>query len=222
MPFAPGPFFILLALLAGLLLALQLQLVGIAFERLGLTPDGAMLLLFASLLGSLINLPLFKLRATAPPPQALEPLRRLGLLRHRPPPFRGYTLIALNVGGGLVPVPFSLHLLTRLPLAPLNTLLAIAIVSGIARMASQPVPGFGIAMPIFVAPLAAAITALLLAPAGLSAPLAYVCGTLGVLIGADLSRLPDIRKLGAPVASIGGAGSFDGIFITGIVAALLA
>lgn len=54
------------------------------------------------------------------------------------------------------------------------------------------------------------------------APLAYVGGTLGVLLGADLFRLRDIRRLGAPVASIGGAGTFDGVFITGLLAVLLA
>ncbi|MGH8630223.1 MAG: DUF1614 domain-containing protein [Burkholderiales bacterium] len=43
-----------------------------------------------------------------------------------------------------------------------------------------------------------------------------------MLIGADLLRLKDIRRLGAPIASIGGAGSFDGIFVTGILAVLLA
>ena len=53
------------------------------------------------------------------------------------------------------------------------------------------------------------------------APLAYICGTLGVLIGADLARLKDIRALGAPLASIGGAGTFDGVFLTGLVAVLL-
>ena len=51
---------------------------------------------------------------------------------------------------------------------------------------------------------------------------AYVAGTTGVLIGADLLRINDIRQLGAPSASIGGAGTFDGIFLTGIVAVLLA
>jgi len=55
-----------------------------------------------------------------------------------------------------------------------------------------------------------------------SAPLAYICGTMGVLIGADILRLRDIPNLGAPIASIGGAGTFDGIFLTGIVAVLLA
>jgi uncharacterized membrane protein len=62
---------------------------------------------------------------------------------------------------------------------------------------------------------------LLIAPEN-SAPLAYICGTMGVLLGADLLRLNDIRKIGTPVASIGGAGTFDGIFLTGIVAVLLA
>lgn len=45
--------------------------------------------------------------------------------------------------------------------------------------------------------------------------IAYIGGTLGVLIGADLLRLDAVRKLG-------GAGTFDGIFLSGLVAALLA
>ena len=55
-----------------------------------------------------------------------------------------------------------------------------------------------------------------------AAPLAYVAGSLGTLIGADLTNLDKVRGLGAPVASIGGAGTFDGIFLTGILAVLLA
>jgi hypothetical protein len=55
-----------------------------------------------------------------------------------------------------------------------------------------------------------------------SAPLAYIAGSLGTLIGADLANLSKVRGLGAPVASIGGAGTFDGIFLTGILAVLLA
>jgi uncharacterized membrane protein len=82
-------------------------------------------------------------------------------------------------------------------------------------------PGIGIGMPIFIAPISAAMVALFLSPEQ-SPVLAYISGTLGVLLGADLLRLKDIRSLGTPVASIGGAGTFDGIFITGIVAVLLA
>jgi uncharacterized membrane protein len=51
---------------------------------------------------------------------------------------------------------------------------------------------------------------------------AYVGGVLGTLIGGDLSNLHVIHKLGAPVASIGGAGTFDGVFLSGIIAVLLA
>ncbi len=46
-----------------------------------------------------------------------------------------------------------------------------------------------------------------------SAPLAYIAGSLGTLIGADLTNLDKVRGLGAPVASIGGIGTFDGIFL---------
>jgi uncharacterized membrane protein len=53
------------------------------------------------------------------------------------------------------------------------------------------------------------------------APTAYVAGTLGTLIGADLLNLHKIKHLNAPVVSIGGAGTFDGIFLTGILAVLL-
>ena len=85
---------------------------------------------------------------------------------------------------------------------------------------SRPVQGIGIGMPILIAPISAALVSLLISPKQ-SAPLAYISETMGMLIGADLLHLKDIPKLGTPYASIGGAGTFDGIFITGIVAALL-
>jgi uncharacterized membrane protein len=51
---------------------------------------------------------------------------------------------------------------------------------------------------------------------------AYVGGSLGTLIGANLLNLDKVQGLRAPVASIGGAGTFDGIFLTGILAVLIA
>lgn len=223
MPFSPL-YLILLALLVGILIAfVQIGLLTIAFEKLGLSPASAFTLLYASLFGSLVNLPLFRIRAERPPPEMLEampaPLR--GLLRRRMPEFTGKTLIAINVGGGLIPIVFSYYLIRHNPISLSEALTAIAIVTAISYVASRPMPGLGIGMPIFVGPVAAALTAILVSPEH-SAPLAYICGTLGVLVGADLLRLKDIRKMGTPIASIGGAGTFDGIFITGIVAVLLA
>jgi uncharacterized membrane protein len=72
-----------------------------------------------------------------------------------------------------------------------------------------------------VPPVATAIVAVLIARQH-AAALAYVGGSLGTLIGADLLNLDAVQELGAPVASIGGAGTFDGIFLTGIMAVLLA
>jgi len=98
---------------------------------------------------------------------------------------------------------------------------ATAIVTAVCYLLSQPIPGLGIAEPVFVPSVTAAIVALLLSREQ-AAPLAYVGGSLGTLIGADVLNLGRIRGLGAPVASIGGAGTFDGIFLIGIVAVLIA
>jgi uncharacterized membrane protein len=85
---------------------------------------------------------------------------------------------------------------------------------------AYPVKGVGIAEPTFVPPIISTMVALLLSRE-YAAPLAYISGSLGTLIGADLLNLGKVQGLGAPVASIGGAGTFDGIFVTGILSVLL-
>ncbi len=218
MPFSPFYFALLLVALGLLAVFVQVGALTLAFDKLGLSPNSATLLLFTSLLGSLINLPLFSVKAEGPPPPVPQPFR--SLLRLPPLEFTGKTVVAINVGGCLVPLAFSGYLLRHNPLNPLLVIGAVAIVAAVCRLASRPVPGVGIGIPLFVAPIAAAVVSMLIDPLQ-SAPLAYISGTLGVLIGADLSRLGDIRKMGAPFASIGGAGTFDGIFLSGIVAVLL-
>jgi len=218
--FSPQALFVFIAGLILLVIIVQVGLVSIGFEKLGLSQDSAILLLFSSLLGSAINLPLISLKVEKPP-EGLSARPAFGLLRPVIAPFTGHMQILVNVGGCLIPLTFSLYLFTHTSLEPWHTILAIAIVSAFAFAISRPLPGIGIGMPIFAAPIAAAITATLVDSAH-SAPLAYICGTTGVIIGADLLRIPDIRKFGVPFASIGGAGTFDGIFITGLVAVLLA
>ena len=215
MPIAPRRL-LLLSLLVGLLLALiQVNLLVIAFDKLGLSPASGMLLIVGALLGSAVNLPVMRVRAQPPP--SIPP----GMMHPFPAGDHPTTLIAVNIGGCIIPVCFSGYLMlhARLPFA--ETALAVAVVSLVSYRFSRPVAGLGIAMPPLIGPVAAAIVAVLLDVRN-GAPLAYISGTLGVLIGADLLRMPDVRRLGAPLASIGGAGTFDGIFITGVVAALLA
>ena len=211
-------FLIFFFLLIFLYILIQIGILGIVLEKLGLSADAAVLLFSCTLFGSLINLPLFSVQSPVE-------------IRHKqsniPPwfmgralPFYGKTLIAINVGGALVPVCFSIYLIMIWGI-PLSTLLlAVIIVSAVSYFFSRPIPGLGIGMPILIAPLTAALTAISLAPEQ-AAPLAYISGTLGVLIGADLLRLKDVVHLAAPIASIGGAGTFDGIFFSGIIAVLL-
>ena len=210
-------FIMALAFLAGFV---QLGLISIAFDKLGLSPESAYLLLLCTLAGSLVNLPLFSLKSESAGPPPIPPeLAQLPFFK--PLPFTGKTIVAVNVGGAVVPVAFSLFLIAHNPLPLFHIVEAVAVVAAIAHTVSRPIPGIGIGMPMLIVPIAAALIATILNPEQ-RAPLAYIGGTLGVLIGADLIRLKDIRKLGAPIASIGGAGTFDGVFITGFVAVLLA
>jgi uncharacterized membrane protein len=210
---------LLIAAAIFLVTIVQIGLLQFAVVKLGLSADSATLLLIVTLLGSMINLPLFTI-GTDPVEQEkrLHELPRMLLKRIAVIP--GKTIIAVNVGGCVVPLAFSLYLFNFSGPSFLHVMVAVAAVTAVAYGVSFSVPRVGIAMPILIAPLAAAITALALDPQQAPA-LAYIGGTLGVLIGADLLRMKDIKKLGEPVASIGGAGSFDGIFVTGIVAVLL-
>jgi uncharacterized membrane protein len=129
------------------------------------------------------------------------------------------TILAINVGGALIPILLSIYLVVHYRIFALSAV-ATAVVAVVVHQLATPIPGVGIAVPMIVPPLLAALVAVLLSRQ-YAAPLAYVGGSLGVLIGADLSNLGTLQTLGAPVASIGGAGTFDGVFLTGIVAVLL-
>jgi uncharacterized membrane protein len=129
------------------------------------------------------------------------------------------TVLAVNVGGAVIPFLLSVYLMFKHRLFG-KSLIAVSIVTLLVHLMARPVPGVGIAVPILIPPLVTALVALSLSSWN-PAPLAYIAGSLGTLIGADLMNLGKVRDLGAPVASIGGAGKFDGIFLTGVVAVLL-
>lgn len=131
-------------------------------------------------------------------------------------------MLAVNVGGALVPVLVSVYLLAHQPEALLQAMLATAIVALVVNRSARPIRGLGIATPMFIPPIVAALAGYILGGAAHAAPVAYVGGVLGTLIGADIMNIGRLRDLGAPVASIGGAGTFDGIFLTGLIAVLLA
>jgi uncharacterized membrane protein len=216
LPIAPAFFAILVGIF---FIVLILRSVTYAYESLGISHHAAMWLLFASLVGSYFNIPIAELR-----PEEVMSNRVIDFfgMRYEVPlvsDLRG-TIIAINVGGAVIPTLMSIYLLTKYQLW-VKGLMATAIVALLIHWIARPVPGLGIAVPVFVPVIATAIVAMLMSRQQ-AAPLAYIGGSLGTLIGADLTNLDKVRGLGAPVASIGGAGTFDGIFLTGILAVLLA
>lgn len=218
--FSPIHLLFFISLLGIMMVLIQVELLSFAFVKLGLPPGLGLVVLSLSLLGSVVNLPVTRIKSDVPV-QEFPSSVYWGLLRMPLQPFRNETQISINLGGCLIPAALSIFLFINSALSVSSTLLGIAIISMISYFFSRPIQGLGIGMPILVAPVSAALVGLLISPEQ-SAPLAYISGTLGVLIGADLLRMKDISRLGTPYASIGGAGTFDGIFITGIVAALLA
>ena len=215
------PRYLLLLLFVVILLVtiIQLEVFTIAFQKLGLSPRGALVLVLSALFGSAINIPIATIRTTQLPAAKLPAWGRYWRQSLMGKP--GRTVLAVNLGGCIIPSGMSVYLLVRQLVDPLDLLLALAVVSGISYVFSRPITGVGIGMPVFVAPLAAVFMSLLLEPAN-AAPLAFSSGVLGVLLGADILRLSDVRTMGVPYASVGGAGTFDGIFLTGIIAVLLA
>ncbi len=214
------PFFsILVAVFVALVAFIEIGALRYAYLRVGVTSRAAMLLLLASLFGSYINIPIAHLPGRQI--SSGEVITFFGMQYFVPMVTeRPGTMIAVNIGGAIVPTVLSLYLLASNRLW-VRGLVAVALVTAVCHYLAYPVPGLGIAIPPFVPPIAATVVALVLSPR-YAAPLAYVSGSLGTLIGADLLNLDKIQGLGAPVASIGGAGTFDGIFLAGILGVLFA
>ena len=218
------PLILFLILLALLPLVFG-QLFTTALMKLRLEPPTAILLVMGIILGSGINIPLKRIARK----DALveDPLAILGLTGRWPWLQRTpqETVIAVNVGGCLIPAGLALyeiaHLLFDYPQSLPWLAIAVAVNTAVCYRLAQPVSGVGIALPGLVPAAVAAMSALWLAPE--QAPqAAFVAGVLGPLIGADLLHLRDIEALETGLASIGGAGTFDGIVLSGIVAAYLA
>ena len=210
------PLAVLLVLVTPLVLALlYLNLATFSFERLGLSSQAALIVLFASLVGGMINIPISRERVV------VQQMPR-GLMRffYYSPPAVRERVIAINVGGAIIPVLLSAYLAPRAPILP--TLITIVVVALVCKSLARVTPGVGITLPAFVPPLVSAAVAMLLSSGAGAAPVAYIGGTLGTLLGADLLNLPAVRRMPALMLSIGGAGVFDGVFLVGIIAALIA
>jgi len=215
--FFPVAFLIFLAFILFLPILFILgyfQVLTMGFEKLGISPEVTILLLLLILIGSTINIPLTKKKIFY-----IEERRFFGLFRV---PKIEEHFIAINLGGAVIPILISFYFLflawqKGLELKPI--LIATVLMVIVSKLLAKIIPGRGITLPILAPPVFSAILALILSPS-FAAPTAFISGTLGVLLGADILNIWKLQRYGG-FLSIGGAGVFDGIFLVGIVASLL-
>lgn len=201
-----------------------------ALANLHLSPQGAALVMIGLIFGSLINLPLYTI------PQEREVLLPMvePVAGWQPFPqfqraHRG-TLVAVNVGGCLVPLLLTAWLLPSIfhGGTQVVTVLLFGLVlnSFLCFRAARPIPHLGVAIPMFIPPMVSLLVTWLglpdVAMQPYHAPVAFVVGITGPLIGADLLHWRDFSRISTGIVSIGGAGTFDGIVIAGLLAAFLA
>jgi uncharacterized membrane protein len=218
-PLSLGVAGLFFAMLVGLTILAAIGLLSRVSTALGIDPLAVTLILFASLVGSYVNIPIARLPGERVVTREVMEFMGVPFLAPVAVDWPG-TVLAINVGGAVIPILLSLYLLIRYELWTLG-LIAVVIVAFFVHQMAVPVPGLGISVPTFAPPLLAAFAALVLSRR-FAAPIAYIGGSIGVLVGADLLNLGLLRSLGAPVASIGGAGTFDGVFLTGVIAVVLA
>lgn len=215
----PVLILLLVLLLVVFVVLVELRILSYAYQKIGIRPRYVFGILVLTLLGSHVNIPLYAVparRIVAPETVWMfgQPYSVPRVVQH------DATIVAFNVGGALIPALLSIYLFFRMHM-PGRMLIATVVVALVVNQLARVVPGVGIVVPMFLPPLLAAGVALILAFRR-APPVAYVAGTMGSLIGADLLNLGRVAEMGAPMVSIGGAGTFDGVFLTGILAGLLA
>lgn len=142
-------------------------------------------------------------------------------------PYNGWW-VGLSLGGAIIPIAICVSFLRRNRVGIAEALIGITIVAYITYTVTRAEEGVGIVadVPLAFAPaLAAGLYSISVfwVDINKAAPLAYVSGVLGTLIGADVFRLGEALGFDAPeegfaLLSIGGANIFDMVYLTGIIA----
>jgi len=198
------------------------QLLASSMVKLHLSPGTPILIVIGMFVGGMINIPVH--RITRDEDVFQYPYAAYGFGYGRPGwrRYRRETVVAVNLGGCVIPVAVAAYEAANLdPSLWGPTIIAVVINVGVCFALARPVPGVGITIPGLVPGLVAAILAMLFAPAD-AAPVAFIAGVAGPLVGADFMHLKDVTRTATGIASIGGAGTFDGIVLSGVIAAYLA
>ena len=236
--FTGGIFMALLFLVAlfFLFIFLPVSMVAEAFAKLGLTPAQGVLMFMAILVGKSVDLPVYtseRLVVVTKPRSMNFSMDEFG----RPTIEEDTTnevkkqVFAVNVGGVIMPLLLSITFLVMLHMDGKAEgvygwiAFSMAMVAGGCYALAKADPFTGLRVPLIMPALMTFLSVYFFVPQELRPVAAYVAGTMGTIIGGNLIPLmtPRIRNsIGTPKVSIGGAGTFGGVFVAGILAVLLA
>jgi|GEM_PF-638252 len=143
-------------------------------------------------------------------------------------PYNGW-IVSISVGGGLVPIIVCGYLMREHKVMVSDAMIGTIIVTLVTYFVTRAVQNVGIVadLPWAFLPAAAAgffSISTFWSDMRMAAPLAYFSGVIGTLLGADIFHLGDILSFpappnaGLPLLVIGGAGIFDMVYLSGIVA----
>ncbi len=195
-----------------------------AFIALGFPPEAVFFLLLLSYIGSGVNIPLYSVESTYKIDVKI-PVSFFGYSFIVPKFINSKTLVAINFGGAIIPILVSTLLLIKDPMAFPHLLIPLAVTSVLINKGAKLVPGMGVTLPALYAPTISVFVSLIslsiTGGVGHLVEVIYITASMGSLIGADLMNLKKIHSLGSPMVSIGGAGTFDGVFMGGVMAIIL-
>ena len=204
-------FIILIVLIPVLLIMIQFNVINTAFSNMGLSTLQMVLYFAGVLIFSTINIPVYRKKvSTVIYEKNYFPLFKDNIKS---------AIIAVNVGGAIIPVLMSLKLLSVIHIPSLIP--GIVIVSIVSYFSSKPVKHSGIKIYFILPLIVTVIISYLFCSVEMRSAYAFVSGTWGILMGADIMHLKHIDRLGTGVFSIGGAGVFDSLFFVGIIAAFI-
>ncbi len=136
--------------------------------------------------------------------------------------------LEVNVGGAIIPIVISIYLITEYLMKNVVVIVAfmasLAISSLIIWQSSRIIPNIGITLPTSLPVLLTLIFTLIATTLLHANPLAfsYSLGSLSTLLGADILNMRRVIRTMRGYVSIGGAGVFDGIYITSLMSLILA
>lgn len=223
------PFFIFLMGLPFLILAvlslLEVSPGPLLHKTLGLSVLESVALYLTILIASVINIPLYEFKSRRDSEQKYASY--LGV-KYPLPIWHGHnTVVSVNLGGCIIATIASVYFAMALSSQWVMILLSIVAVSLGTFLLSRPSRSIGYYVPIYVPALlslAVALIALYIYGGGLynCARLSFIAATIGTIAGTSLINIPRLYKLGTSFISIGGFGSFDGIFVSGVLATIVA